>query len=138
MQPSVAARMTKHVLALAETHEVNLHWVSSWKRAEAFGHYVSIPTITRPSDYLICLHEIGLAASSAARAYEAYDHEIMREAAAWDWACSTAKPSLARALTRKDWDLVSGALGSYLKHAANHRASPKTPLGVVCHDDRSP
>lgn len=120
MDPALARRMTAHVTRLAEDHDVTVHWIRSWRHAQAFPGERSafVPKIRRPSDYLVALHEIGHTADPTShRLVDATDRHsgIVCEAAAWAWATEHALPSLRRAARAEDWQRVADAFTTYLR-----------------------
>jgi hypothetical protein len=120
MDRKVAAAMTEHISALALQAGIKVHWTPRRRGAEAFvdqGTAV-IPTVTRPSDYLVGLHELGHILSPDARAvsdsYDKYD-VILCEGAAWAWAAAVSDDRLMAAFRKEDWDRIGFYFRSYLR-----------------------
>lgn len=114
--------MTRHLETLAAEHGIDITWTSSWRRAEAYPQlsWAVLPTVRRPSDYLIALHELGHIASAHAQTpdFGGPYCDLLCEGASWAWAAEHALPSLARHLRAEDWNLVGYAFRSYLKLVA--------------------
>lgn len=138
MEARVAEEMTEHIRELGRQHHVTVNWTrQSWQRAAAFPDpdapagwqrgSVIIPVIRRPSDYLVCLHELGhvidensLRFVLARNQYE----EILCESAAWAWAAEQLPSRFQRHIKARDWDTAAYGWRTYLAGQAWRRKRP--------------
>lgn len=119
--------MAEDVQDLARRHRIQLTWTPSRALGtpESFPEAKAaiVPQITRGSDYLIALHELGHCLSRIARqATERLDPygSALCEGAAWAWAVAAADPGLVRRLSAKDWNRAMYALRTHFMDAAFH------------------
>lgn len=129
-------RAYRHLRKLAEQLDVEINFVAGerWERWEASAstRQVWIPRPTRPTLYMVGLHEMGHVASTVASEwtprYEEPGPNALIEGAAWAWGTLHAKPELAAYMGGEDWVELSSYFTSYLRWAAE-----QTPpeLGAV-------
>ena len=121
MSRSTFKRMTEHITLLGFEHKIRLTWITSgWDHAESFPEERTayVPVITRGSDYLVALHELGHCADPLARSLvwtQDIHGLVLTEGAAWAWAAENALAPLRNRLTAKDWALIGTAFGSYIR-----------------------